>query len=112
MTAGDMHANLGSRSDMADTWDLHVWTSINNTSGSPFAGTIRINTIQDSTGITASYSNSIVIASGKSKYPVGHDTWLVPWVGTGSGKPKDVYVTITIKDEHNNTVSVASKYAN
>jgi len=106
-----LHANLGS-GDETDVWDLHVWASMNNTSGQIFEGKIEITSYHESTHISKEYPLSpITITLGKNKYPADVDYWLLSEVATGHGAQKDVLVVISIYDTFNNLVASASKYA-
>ena len=110
-----LHANLGS-GDGTDVWDLHVWASINNTSGQVFPGKMKIKSYQEGTTITKYYPATgyaaISITPGKNRYPSGNDYWLMVSVATGHGAQKDVKVEIWIYDTLGNQVAYASKYAN
>jgi len=111
------HANLGNKHD--NLWDLHVWVTINNTSGETFPGKMIIKSYQPGTPeITKFYPESgvptdITIASGSYKYPPGGSTyWLLTEVARGQGKPGNVLVEIWIYDTLDNLVAYASRTAN
>ena len=115
--AGDLHANLGSGADKP-YWDLHVWSTITNNLGQPFNGYMRIRSVQVETGITTWYPSQygfeagITIDPGKGRYPSAtSDYWLMTDVATGSGKPKDVVVTIWIYDLNQDEVASTSENA-
>jgi len=116
-----LHANLGSRSDEKDVWDLHVFILFNkNDLNQDSNFTIRIKSSQEYNDGTATVkwfpsqdgTELIVISPGQNRYPSGNDAWLLETVGTGKGKQKDVFVEMWIYDNNGNQVAYASKYAN